>query len=140
MASAIGASVGAMGAAIAVGLIQSTASLFIVWRFWFASCLLGIVTVAPLLVGIGEVVRQLPPRRELVDGVAGILMLAALCAFVISLPQRPWSTAVPVMLVFPVLTMGYCTLPARVRCHSGIRCCFSHRLVDNLQRWAFWRC
>ena len=30
-------------------------------------------------------------------------MLAALCAFVISLPQGPWSTAVPVMLVFPVL-------------------------------------
>ena len=103
MASAIGASVGAMGAAIAVGLIQPTALPYIVWRFWFASCLLGIVTVAPLLVGIGEVVRQLPPRRELVDSVVGILMLAALCAFVISLPQGPWSTAVPVMLVFPVL-------------------------------------
>ena len=103
MASAIGASVGAMGAAIAVGLIQPTASLFIVWRFWFASCLLGIVTVAPLVVGICEVVRQLPPRRELVDGVVGILMLAALCAFVISLPKGPWSTALPVALVFPVL-------------------------------------
>ena len=103
MASAIGASVAAMGAAIAVGLIQSTASPFIVWRIWFASCLLGIVTVAPLLVGIGEAVRQLPSRRELVDGVVGILMLAALCAFVISLPQGPWSTALPVALVFPVL-------------------------------------
>jgi PAS domain S-box-containing protein len=103
MASAIGASVAAMGAAIAVGLIQSTASPFIVWRFWFASCLLGIVTVAPLLVGIGEAVRQLPPRRELFDGVVGILMLAALSAFVISLPQGPWSTALPVALVFPVL-------------------------------------
>ncbi len=103
MASAIGASVGAMGAAIAVGLIQSTASPFIVWRIWFASCLLGIVTVAPLLVGIGKAVRQLPPRRELFDGVVGILMLAALSAFVISLPQGPWSTALPVALVFPVL-------------------------------------
>ena len=103
MASAIGASVGAMGAAIAVGLIQPTASPFIVWRIWFASCLLGIVTVAPLLVGIGETVGQLPSRRELVDGVVGILMLAALCAFVISLPQGPWSTALPVALVFPVL-------------------------------------
>jgi PAS domain S-box-containing protein len=103
MASAIGASVAALGAAIAVGLIQSTASPFIVWRYWFASCLLGIVTVAPLLVEIGEAVRQLPPRRELVDGVVGILMLAALSAFVISLPQGPWSTALPVALVFPVL-------------------------------------
>ena len=57
----------------------------------------------PLLVGISEAVRQLPPRRELVDGVVGILMLAALSAFVISLPQGPWSTALPVALVFPVL-------------------------------------
>ena len=103
IASATGAMVGATGATVAVGLIQSTASPFIVWRVWFASCLLGIVTVAPLLVGIVDALRHLPSRRELVEGAAGVVMLAALAAFVTSLPQGPWSTALPVAVIFPVL-------------------------------------
>jgi PAS domain S-box-containing protein len=74
-----------------------------VWRFWFAACLLGIVTVAPLLIGIAEAARHAPSRRELVEGAVAVLMLAALSAFVISLPQGAWSTAIPVALVFPVL-------------------------------------
>ena len=138
-ASALGSAVGAVGATIAVGLIQSTASPFIVWRFWFASCLLGMVTVAPLLVGIAEAVRQMPPRRELIEGAVGVLMLAALSAFVISLPQGPWSTALPVVVIFPVL------LWIAVRCRpvfaaaAVVRCRFSRNLVDNLQRRTFRR-
>jgi PAS domain S-box-containing protein len=103
MASTIGAAVAALGATIAFELIQSTASPITVWRVWFASCLLGIVTVAPLLVGVAEATRHVPPRRESVEGALALSILAALCAFVISLPQGPWSTAVPVVLVFPVL-------------------------------------
>jgi PAS domain S-box-containing protein len=103
VASSIGAAVAAVGAAIAVSLIQSTTSPFIVWRIWFASCLLGIVTVTPLVVGIAEAVRNLPPLREVIEGAVSVAMLAALSAFVVSLPQEPWSTALPVGLVFPVL-------------------------------------
>jgi PAS domain S-box-containing protein len=103
VASAIGSAVAATGATIAVGLIQSTASAFIVWRVWLASCLLGIVTVAPLLVGTADALRHPPPRRELIEGAVGIVMLAALSAFVIKLPQGPWSTALPLALIFPVL-------------------------------------
>jgi PAS domain S-box-containing protein len=103
VASSIGAAVAAVGAAIAVSLIQSTTSPFIVWRIWFASCLLGIVTVTPLVVGIAEAVRNLPPLREVIEGAVSVAMLAALSAFVVSLPQGPWSTALPVGLVFPVL-------------------------------------
>ena len=102
-ASAIGSAVGAVGATIAVGLVQSTASPFIVWRFWFASCLLGMVTVAPLLVGIAEAIRQMPPRRELIEGAIGVLVLAVSSAFVIALPRGTWSTALPVVVVFPLL-------------------------------------
>jgi PAS domain S-box-containing protein len=103
VASAIGLAVAATGATVAVGLIQSTASPFIVWRVWFASGLLGVVTVAALLVGIVDAVRHLPLRRELVEGMAGVVTLAALSALVITLPQGPWSTALPIALVFPVL-------------------------------------
>jgi hypothetical protein len=110
VASGIGSAVGAVGATIAVGLIQSMASPFIVWRVWFASCLLGMVTVAPLLVGVVDAVRQMPPRRELIEGTVGVLMLAVSIAFVISLPQGAWSTALPVAVVFPLL------LSVAVRC------------------------
>jgi PAS domain S-box-containing protein len=103
VAGTIGAAVGAMGATIAVALVQQTGSPLTVWRVWFASCLLGIVTVAPLLLGIAEAVRNSPSRRELVEGAVGVVMLAALSAFVIQLPEGPWSTALPVALVFPVL-------------------------------------
>src|SRR5262245_23866294 len=103
VAATIGAAVGAMGATIAFSLIEPTGSPFTVWRVWSASCLLGIVTVAPLLVEIPDAVRNSPSGRELVEGTVGVVMLAALSAFVISLPEAPWSTALPVALVFPVL-------------------------------------
>src|SRR5262245_20187600 len=45
-ASAIGAAMAAAGAALAISLIQAAASTLELWRIWFASCLLGIVTMA----------------------------------------------------------------------------------------------
>ena len=45
----------------------------------------------------------MPPRRELIEGTVGLATLAALSVFVISLPQSPWATALPVALVLPVL-------------------------------------
>jgi PAS domain S-box-containing protein len=103
VASAIGSAGGAMGAAVAVTLAQSTASTFLAWRVWFGSCLLGIVTVAPLLIGIAEAVRQAPRRSELLEGVAGLFTLIALSALSIFLPRGPWSTALPLSVVFPAL-------------------------------------
>jgi PAS domain S-box-containing protein len=74
-----------------------------VWRLWFASCLLGTVTVAPLLIGLGEASRELPPRRELTEGTLAVVVLSVLSALLLSLPQGPWNTALPVALVFPLL-------------------------------------
>ena len=102
VASAVGAATGASGAAIAVNLVEPTA-IANVWRIWFAACLLGTVTVAPLLIGIGEAVRRQPPRRELIEGGVGIVALAALSVYLISLPEEPWESALPVALVFPIL-------------------------------------
>jgi PAS domain S-box-containing protein len=103
LASAAGAAVAAFGAVAAISFVHSTASPLDVWRPWFAACLLGTVTVAPLLIGLGEAVRKLPPRRELMEGAVGLVTLAALSVFLISLPQGHWGTALPVALVFPLL-------------------------------------
>jgi integral membrane sensor domain MASE1 len=102
-ASAIAAAIGAACAAIAVGMVEPSVAPLQVWRVWFSAGLLGTVTVAPLLIGLGEAVREVPPRRELVEGVTALVSLAALSAFLISMPQGPWATALPVALVFPLL-------------------------------------
>jgi PAS domain S-box-containing protein len=103
VASAISEAIAASGAGIVVHFLEPTTSSAHAWRLWFASCSLGIFTVAPLLIGLGEIVRELPPRRELIEGTVGLATLAALSVFVISLPQSPWATALPVALVLPVL-------------------------------------
>ena len=104
VASAIGAAMAALGAVAAVSLVlQSSASPLDVWRLWFASCLLGTVAVVPLLIGLREAARELPPRREMVEGGLAVAILIVLSLIAISLPQGPWATALPVALVFPVL-------------------------------------
>lgn len=102
-ASAVGAAIAAAGAAMAVSFVQAIASPLEVWRLWFASCLLGIVTVAPLVIGVGVAVRDQLPQRELIEGTVAVVMMAALGVFLVSLPQGPWATALPVVLGFPLL-------------------------------------
>ncbi len=103
VASAIGAAVTAAAAAIAISFYEPAASPFNVWRLWFASCSLGLVTVAPLLIGLGGALQEPPPRRERIEGAIAISTLAALSAFVISLPPGPWTAALPVALAFPLI-------------------------------------
>jgi PAS domain S-box-containing protein len=103
VASAVSEAIAASGAGIVVHFLEPTTSSAHAWRLWFASCSLGIFTVAPLLIGLGEIVRELPPRRELIEGTVGLATLAAVSVFVISLPQSPWATALPVALVLPVI-------------------------------------
>jgi PAS domain S-box-containing protein len=102
VASAVSEAIAASGAGFAVHYLQPTTSSAFAWRLWFASCSLGIFTVAPLLIGLGEIVRELPPRRELIEGTVGLAVLAVLSALVTSLPD-PWGTALPVAVVVPVL-------------------------------------
>jgi PAS domain S-box-containing protein len=103
VAGAIGAAVAAVCAAVAVSFVEPAAPMLNVWRLWFASCLLGIVTVAPLLIGIGDSLRDPPPLRELIEGAASLVTLAALSVFVLSLAPGFWATALPVAIVFPLL-------------------------------------
>lgn len=103
LASTIGSMVAATAAAIAAALLESTVPLLTFWRVWFGACLLGIIAVAPMLVGFAEAVRQIPPRAELLEGVAGLSLLGALSVIAMALPEGPWSTALPLAIVFPVL-------------------------------------
>jgi PAS domain S-box-containing protein len=102
-ATAIGAAMAAAGATVAIKLVEPTASPLYIWFLWFASSSLGIVTVAPLLIGLADPDRERLPRQVLIEGLVGLVAITVLTASLISLPDGPWATALPEALVFPLL-------------------------------------
>ncbi|SDR64300.1 PAS domain S-box-containing protein [Rhizobiales bacterium GAS113] len=81
----------------------STGPILTTWQHWFASDALGIVTVAPLLIGLASAARELPPRNEIIEGVMALVMLSVMSGLVIVLPREPWATVAPIALLFPLL-------------------------------------
>ncbi len=84
-------------------LLSPVAPVWATWERWFASNALGIITVAPLVIGVGEAMRDPPRPNETIEGTAALSALAAMTAIIVSLPPERWETAIPVALLFPVL-------------------------------------
>ena len=101
VATAVVAALAAMCAAVAISLVQSAVSTLNVWHLWFASCSLGTVTVAPLLIGLGAVLRAPSPRHEMTEGAVGLATLAVMSVWLTSLAL--WASALLTALVFPIL-------------------------------------
>lgn len=103
-AAIVGTSISGVGGTVGyVFFHSSTAPVATVWEHWFASDAVGILTVAPLLIGLVSGVRDPPPRREFVEGVVALAALALLSGLIIFLPREPWATVVPIALLFPLL-------------------------------------
>jgi signal transduction histidine kinase len=75
----------------------------VTWLHWIVSDFAGIVSVAPLVIGIATVLRRPPARREAIESVAALAVLAAMSGVIVSLPLDLWETVVPAALVFPIL-------------------------------------
>jgi len=103
-AAIVGTSISGVGGTLGyVFFHSSTAPAVTVWEHWFASDAVGILTVAPLLIGLVSAVRDPPPRREFVEGVVALVALALLSGLIIFLPREPWAIVVPIALFFPLL-------------------------------------
>jgi PAS domain S-box-containing protein len=81
----------------------STASALTIWHHWFTSDALGIITVAPLLIGLVSSARDPAPRHEIIEGTIALVTLALLSGVIIFLPREPWVTVVPIAALFPLL-------------------------------------
>ena len=105
LAAAIGGSaVSGIGGTLTFKVFHgSTAPILTTWQHWFASDALGIVAVAPLMVGLAAAARAPPPPRELIEGVVALVALALMSGLVISLPPDPWAAVLRVALLFPLL-------------------------------------
>ena len=100
VATAVSGIGGTLGFALFHG---ATASMFQTWQNWFASDALGIVTIAPLVIGLASAAREPPGPNETIEGLIALASLIVMSVIVIALPQQPWTTAVPIALLFPVL-------------------------------------
>src|SRR6266478_1833907 len=103
-AAVVATAVSGVGGAVAFKLFHSpTVPIWTTWQHWFASDAVGIITVAPLVIGLAEALRNPPPRNEIIEGVAALVALAVVTIIIISLPPEQRETVIPVALLFPVL-------------------------------------
>jgi len=66
-----------------------------IWHHWFASDALGIVTVAPLLIGLVAVIRDPPPLNEVIEGGVTVAILTVVSGLIVLLPRELWVAVVP---------------------------------------------
>ena len=103
-AAVAGTVVSGIGGAISYKLFHSPdASMFTTWWHWFGSDAVGIIAVAPLVIGFASAARRPPHPNEFVEGIAALVLLGAMTGIIISLPEQPWETVVPGALLFPML-------------------------------------
>ena len=103
-AAVAGTIVSGIGGAVVYRLLQGpSASMLNTWVHWFASDAVGIIAVAPLVIGLASVVRRRPPLSEVIEGVLALVALAVTTAFIIPLPRELWETVFPITWLFPIL-------------------------------------
>src|SRR5579862_2463350 len=100
----------------------ATASIPTVWFHWVASDSLGTVTVAPLLIGLVSVLRNAPSRSEVAEGVVAIVVLCALCSFLLLSPNEPWSLELAAVSLCPLFVWMAARLPPGVTSAATFIC------------------
>jgi integral membrane sensor domain MASE1 len=85
-------------------MLGPSAPMLSTWQHWFASDFVGVIAVAPLVIGLTAFVRRPSPRSEVVEGTLALVALALMTGVIISLPRELWETVFPIAWLFPVLT------------------------------------
>jgi PAS domain S-box-containing protein len=103
-AAVIATAAAGSGGAVAYKLFHApTAPFWTTWGRWFVSDAVGIITVAPMVIGLADAVREPPPRGEIVEGIGVLAALSAMTVIIVFLPPEPWKTVRPIGLLFPAL-------------------------------------
>ena len=68
---------------------DASVSALEIWFHWFASDAVGIVTVAPFVIGLVAMARDPPSLKETVEGSVALTLLAITCSVFAFIPQAP---------------------------------------------------
>ena len=103
-ATAVAASLSGITGTVGFVLFHgSAASPPVIWFHWFSSDVIGIIAVAPLAIGLASFVRNLPPRREIAEGVFALAVVSLVCALLVFLPNEPWTAVLAIGALCPIL-------------------------------------
>jgi PAS domain S-box-containing protein len=103
-ATVVGTSLSGIAGAAGFVLFQgSAASPLVIWLHWFSSDALGTIVVAPLAIGLASLIRNLPPRREIAEGVLALAVVSLVCALMVFLPNEPWTAELAIGALCPLL-------------------------------------
>jgi signal transduction histidine kinase len=103
-AAVVGTSVSGIGGAVTYRVLHGpSAPMLETWQHWFASDAIGIIAVAPLVIGLAGVVRRPSPRSEVIEGTLALVALAVMTGLIIPLPHEPWDDVLPITWLFPIL-------------------------------------
>src|SRR5215475_3204155 len=103
-AAAIGTFLPSLGVAVAMRLLLGPSiEVLPIWQHWFGGDFIGIVIVAPFVIGFFDALRHPPSRREYVEGAVALLSLAIVTSIIVALPRENWRVLLPVAWPFPIL-------------------------------------
>jgi PAS domain S-box-containing protein len=102
-AACLGAAASAFGGAATITLFHSAAPYWDVWRTWFLSDGVGIVVVAPIVIGLAQLWREPPSRSELLEGLGVLALLALARLYTLDYPSESWLSFNPSIVVLPPL-------------------------------------
>jgi PAS domain S-box-containing protein len=101
---------------------SASASVPTVWFHWFASDALGTLTVAPLVIGLASLMRKPPSAREWAESTLALAVVCALCAFLVFLPNRPWTLELATIALCPVFVWLAARLPPGITTAATFIC------------------
>ena len=103
-AAVVGTATAAAAGSTAMKLFgPATAELLDIWKVWFPAGALGVITVAPLLIGVAAAGRDRPSWRELVEGTLAVIVVAVTIGIALALLTGSWSLIGPSPFLFPLL-------------------------------------
>ena len=81
----------------------SDAPILTTWLNWTASDAIGVITVAPLVIGLAGTLHDPPKMSELIEGTLAVFALAIVSAIGLGSPTDYWFTILPLTLLLPLL-------------------------------------
>jgi PAS domain S-box-containing protein len=98
------------------------ASVPTVWLHWVASDGLGTLTVAPLVIGLASLIRNVPSTREALESALALAVVCVLCAFLVYQPNRPWTLELATIGLCPFFVWIAARLPPGIASAATFIC------------------
>ena len=111
--------IGTMGFVWFHGAAESVPTI---WFHWFVSDALGTLTVAPLVIGLASLMRNIPSTREAAESALALGVVCAICAFLVFLPNVHWTLELATISLFPLFVWIAARLPPGIATAATFIC------------------